>query len=88
MGEAMSAGLPAVGYASCPAVNELIVDGETGFLVEDGPAPLAQALKKLMAAPELRAQMGMGGHDRMEKCTPDIITKAWEKLLAEVTRGQ
>lgn len=88
LGEAMSAGLPAVGYASCPAVNELIVDGETGFLVEDGPAPLAQALKKLMAAPELRAQMGMGGHDRMEKCTPDIITKAWEKLLAEVTRGQ
>lgn len=32
--EAMSAGLPAVGCKSCPAVNELIKDGENGFYVK------------------------------------------------------
>ena len=30
LGEAMSMGLPAIGYKSCSAVNELIIDGETG----------------------------------------------------------
>ena len=31
MTEAMAAGIPVVGYASCPAVNELIVSGENGI---------------------------------------------------------
>lgn len=34
--EAMAAGLPVIGYKSCPSVNELIVDGVNGFLCEDG----------------------------------------------------
>lgn len=32
LAEAMSMGLPAVGYKSCSAVNELIVDGKNGFV--------------------------------------------------------
>lgn len=32
--EAMSAGLPAIGYQNCPAVNELIKDGENVFYVK------------------------------------------------------
>ena len=36
LGEAMSMGLPAVGYKSCSAVNELIKDGENGYLCDDG----------------------------------------------------
>ena len=44
--EAMSAGLPAVGCKSCPAVNELIKDGENGFLCENGVDAFAQALRK------------------------------------------
>ena len=34
LAEAMSMGLPAVGYKSCSAVNELIVDGKNGFCVK------------------------------------------------------
>ena len=40
LAEGMSVGLPAVGYKSCPAVNELIKDGETGLLCDDGAEPL------------------------------------------------
>lgn len=37
--EAMGVGIPAVGYRSCPAVNELIHDGKDGYLTEDSAAP-------------------------------------------------
>ena len=40
--EAMSAGLPCVGFKSCTGVNGLIVDGENGFLVEDGICDFAK----------------------------------------------
>lgn len=43
--EAMGVGIPAVGYRSCPAVNELIHDGEDGYLTDDGAAPFAEALR-------------------------------------------
>lgn len=45
MTEAMSAGLPVVAYRSCPAVNELVRDGESGLLVDDGVDALAEGLK-------------------------------------------
>ena len=61
MTEAMSAGLPVVAYRSCPAVNELVKDGETGLLVDDGVDALAEGLKRLMENEELRKQMGGGG---------------------------
>lgn len=35
LAEALSTGTPAIGFASCPGVNELIIDGENGLLVDD-----------------------------------------------------
>ena len=64
--EAMASGLPAV--ASCIAGNEeLVVDGETGFLVptEDIEA-LQSALKKVLIDPALREQMGRASRQHVE----------------------
>ena len=64
--EAMASGLPVI--ASCIAGNEeLVVDGETGYLVpsEDMEA-LQAALKKLLSEPESRQQMGNASRQHVE----------------------
>ena len=56
--EAMAIGLPVIGYASCSGTNEVIKNGENGFLCDDGVEPFAEALDKLMSDRELRLKMG------------------------------
>ena len=82
--EAMSAGLPAVGCKSCPAVNELIKDGENGFLCENGVDAFAQALEKLMSDEELREKMGKAAKEDMKQYAPDKIWDMWEKLMEKI----
>lgn len=84
LGEAMSKGLPAVGFASCSAVNELIIDGYNGILCEDGVDGLAQGLKKLMANQALRAEYGMNANTGMKVYAPDRIWDQWEQLLNNI----
>jgi glycosyltransferase involved in cell wall biosynthesis len=65
--EAMDAGLPIV--ATRVGGNpELVVDGETGFLVEAGSAEkLAMAISALLADPIKRYQMGEAAKIRMRR---------------------
>lgn len=84
MTEAMSAGLPVVAYRSCPAVNELVRDGETGLLVDDGVGALAEGLKKLMEDQELRERMGRAAHESMKEFAPEKIWDQWEALMQDV----
>lgn len=46
--EAMEVGLPAVGFRSYHAVNEIIQNGVNGILCEDGVEPFSEALRTLM----------------------------------------
>jgi len=65
--EAMASGLPVI--ASCIAGSEeLVVNGETGYLVpsEDVEA-LQAALKQLLSDPALREQMGMASRQYVEE---------------------
>ena len=84
LGEAMSMGLPAVGYKSCSAVNELIQDGVNGFLCEDGAEDLAVKLDRLMGDRALRVQMGQAARDSMKQYAPEAIWNAWEKLMEDI----
>ncbi len=84
LGEAMSMGLPAIGYKSCPAVNELIINGKTGILCDDGIKPFSDALEQLMKNQKLRAEMGKAGRIHMEQYTPQSIWNKWEDLLVRV----
>jgi glycosyltransferase involved in cell wall biosynthesis len=59
--EAMAAGLPVVASA-VGGIPEIVVDGETGLLVPPGdPAPLAEAIRRLLGDPELRRRFGEAG---------------------------
>ena len=86
LAEGMSVGLPSVGYKNCPAVNELIKDGETGFLCDDGVEPLAQALDKLMGDKELRVQMSKAAKADMAQFAPEKIWNQWEELMKQVVK--
>lgn len=81
LAEGMSVGLPAVGFKNCPAVNELIKDGKTGILCEDGVVAFTQALKQLMENKDLRVQMGKVAKLDMQQYAPTKIWEKWEKVL-------
>jgi len=65
--EAMAAGLPVVA-TDVGGVSELVVDGETGFLVPPADAKaLAQALETLLREPRLRRRFGAAARRRAEQ---------------------
>ena len=55
--EAMSYGLPVVGFADCPGTNELVQNGQTGLLASGNPdraQSLASEMDRLLSDSELR----------------------------------
>lgn len=85
--EAMGAGIPAIGYRSCSAVNELIKDGETGLLVSEGADALAEGLRSLMAEPAKRKAYGEAAKEAAKAYSEDTVWGQWEELLARVAEG-
>lgn len=83
--EAMSHGLPVVGFADCPGTNELIKANRTGLLVElgiDRVRSLASALSNLMAEPALRQRLGDAGRQAIDNhFSPRYVCDQWEGLL-------
>ncbi|MDR1324005.1 MAG: glycosyltransferase [Candidatus Margulisbacteria bacterium] len=83
--EAMSSGLPAIGFRSTPAVNDLIIDGHSGFLAKD-IADYAQKLATLLNNAKLREQMGQNARQQMQEYTEDKVWRKWENLFKEINK--
>jgi glycogen synthase len=65
--EAMACNTPVVASAT-GGIKEVVVDGETGFLVEPGnPEDLAEHIKKLLDDRGLAATFGANGRKRVEE---------------------
>ncbi len=65
--EAQASGLPAVG-TKVGGVSEVVVDGESGYLVQPGDAEaIAEKLDLLVKDPERRRIMGMAGRKTVEQ---------------------
>lgn len=65
--EAMARGIPVVA-TDVGAIPEQVCDGETGVIVRPGDVKgLADALARLLAAPDLRREMGRKGMARFEQ---------------------
>ena len=82
--EAMSMGLPMVGYKNCVSIAELIDDGVNGLLAVDGTEALAEKMAILMRDRDLRVRMGRAARASMRVYAPEIIWGRWEALMEEV----
>lgn len=82
--EAMAAGIPAIGLCSCPGVNELIRDGEIGYLTENSVNSLREKLELLMSDRKLRVRIGEAGRKAMAEYKSDKIWEQWEFLLNSI----
>ncbi|WP_353888842.1 glycosyltransferase [uncultured Dialister sp.] len=88
MTEAMSAGLPVVGFKSCTAVADLIDSGKNGILTDDGADALARGLTFLMDSKEKREEIGEQAKASMKDYAPEKIWNMWEQLLNEVVSDE
>lgn len=83
--EAMAAGLPVVA-SRVSGIPEVVVDGETGWLVPpEDPEALAVALAELLADPAEGRRRGAAGRQRVGKrFRPEQAAERWLREVAEV----
>jgi len=83
--EAAAAGLPIVA-TNVGGNSEVVVDGQTGFIVEPGdPGALAGAMSKVGGDPELARSMGELGRKRVvEHYSLDAMVKRYDKIYHEL----
>jgi glycogen synthase len=86
--EAMAHGRPVVASAA-GGIVDMVVDGETGYLVPPSqPDALAEALRAVLAAPEESAAMGRAGRERARQFTVSAVVDRLERIYADcITRA-
>jgi len=85
--EAMAASLPVIATRS-GGPEEIVVDGETGWLVNAGdPEALAEAIRDFYNNPQKRHRFGQAGFERAQKLyNVDLMVQRYEALYAEVLK--
>lgn len=85
--EALALGMPVVAFSDCAGVNEFVVDGYNGLMVDRaGGAPaLAAALKRLIEDEALRRRLGDNGPESVAGFTAERYAQRWIDLIEELT---
>lgn len=86
LAEAMSYGLPSVGFADCAGVYDLVERNVSGKLAQgnENHKSLSTALSDLMADDAARAVMGQAALKRSGEFTPSKVYDMWEELFYKV----
>ncbi len=86
--EAMAAAVPVIA-TNVPGLREVVVDDQTGIVVEpDNGQALAGAIEKLSADADLRFRLGRAGLERVRSLFPiDKNISAHEELYQQVAGG-
>lgn len=82
LADGMAMGLPSIGFNYAPSVNQLIRDGENGFLVSDVDH-FAEKLDLLMSDKSLRIRLGSQAAEDMKAFAPERIIRQWDQLIKE-----
>ena len=85
LAEAMSNGLPAVGFKEADGVRHLIENGVTGWLADglNDPQNLAEALKASMSNSVERQRRGNAAISAMGKFSKKIQYTKWKQLIMD-----
>lgn len=82
--EAMGKGKPVIG-SEAGGIPDMIVDGETGFLVPLGDVDaLEVAIQRLIEDSALRERLGRASRERVERFMADSIVPRYEELAAQL----
>ncbi len=85
--EAMSHGLPCIVSAQIEACAELIDHEKAAMRFSGAHEELANALEKLMVAPENRRSLGMRASKALAGSTYAVAQQAWEKIALELIKA-
>jgi len=86
LAEAMTLGLPAVGFKECGGVRDLIQHEKSGLLADgnENTDTLTKALNTLMSDDKKRAQMGQEGATWIKQFEPNKIYDLWEETFLQI----
>ena len=87
LADGLALGLPGIGYDFAYAINRILVNEKSGYLVKDIP-DMTEKLRLLMQNPKLRQQMGEFARSDMQKYAPQKVIDAWLKLINQVLEKQ
>ncbi|MFA5592090.1 MAG: glycosyltransferase family 4 protein [Micavibrio sp.] len=84
--EAMTHGLPAIGFEDCSGTNEIIIQEYNGLLVAKRSADsLAASLKLLLQSPSLRGAYGDNAYEyAVANFSKENVVAAWMDYLAQI----
>ena len=87
--EAMAQGLPVVA-SRVSGIPEVVVDGETGWLVPpEDPAALAAALREVLGDPAEAERRGSAGRRRAtELYRPEVVARLWLDIVTDELRRE
>jgi acetyltransferase-like isoleucine patch superfamily enzyme len=85
--EAMSHGLPCVGFAECCAVKTTLRHGRIGLLAPEMTVKsLVETLRPLMQSSPLRKAMGAAALENSQAYLPETVYPQWETLIEQTAR--
>ena len=86
--EGMGNGLPLVSFDIPTGPNEIIVEGENGFLIDPfDTTMMAEKIQNLIDSKELREQLAQDNLSKVSMFKEEEIVKAWMNLLKKLVQG-
>ncbi|MFI3270103.1 MAG: glycosyltransferase family 4 protein [Rikenellaceae bacterium] len=84
--ESMSCGVPPIAFDCKCGPRDIITDGKSGFLVNDGDIEtFATRVCELIENSELRQSMGIAARqDAIDRFSEDVIIKQWKELFKSI----
>ncbi|MBI1494711.1 glycosyltransferase [Halocynthiibacter styelae] len=84
--EAMAHGIPAMGFADCAGINQLITSRHDGFLIDPAPTPqaaLTASLHSALSDPAHLEKLGQRAQKIAQTYQAEKIAMKWETLVRD-----